>query len=178
MSPREKKLIVFFASAGFVVINLLALGVLKDKQTQAEAKLNAARQQLETAKLVQASRDQVAGEIDWLAQHEPAPAANQEVQTQLQQLCENAAKELSLEIKSQKPLPSDTTEGRHYHRAKIEITLTGAEKSLYEWFDKLNTPESLRGVTRISLSPNKDDDTKIDCKAIIEQWFVPAVAEG
>ncbi|MBM3864160.1 MAG: type II secretion system protein M [Verrucomicrobia bacterium] len=178
MSPREKKLIVLFSSAGFLVVNLLGLGVLKDKQGQAEIRLGQARQQLETAKLVQASREQVAGEIEWLAQHEPAPAANQDVQTQLQQLCESAAKEQSLEIKSQKPLPSDTTAGRHYHRAKIEITLTGPEQALYKWFDQLNSPELFRGATRINLSPNKDDDSKIDCKAIIEQWFVPLVAEG
>ena len=35
-----------------------------------------------------ASREQVADQMEWLAEHEPEPAANQDVQTKLQQLCE------------------------------------------------------------------------------------------
>ena len=62
----------------------------------------------------------------WLAEHEPEPMANQDVQTTLQQLTEREAKAAGLTIKSQKPLPTDVA-GTHYHRAKIQITVTGTE---------------------------------------------------
>jgi phosphoglycerate-specific signal transduction histidine kinase len=173
MSPREQKLLIFFATAGFLVLNFLAIGFYKTKRLQVERGLDQASQKLETARMYQASREQVADQMEWLAKHEPQPAANQDVQTKLQQLCESEAKSAGLTIKSQKPLPTDSAEGRHYHRAKIQITVSGKEDALYRWFDRLNMPEQFRAATVIRLSPNTQDDTLIDCAATIEQWFVP-----
>lgn len=176
MSPREKKLLIFFATAGFLVLNFLGYGMLKTKRMQADRALADARLKLETAERYQASSEQVADEMDWLDEHEPEPAANQDVQTALQQLCEREAKSCSLTIKSQKPLPSDTTAGLHFHRAKLQISVNGTEESLYRWFDRLNNPQNLRVATVIRVSPNQQDDTKIDCTATVEQWFVPPPA--
>jgi len=173
MSPREKKLLAFFAAAGLIVANFIAVGFYKTKRLEADRELSQARRKMETAELIRASREQVADQMDWLARHEPQPAANQDVQTKLQQLCEAEARTASLTIKSQKPQPTDATEGRHFHRAKIQITVTGPEPALYQWLDMLTAPEQLRTATVIRLSPNTQDDTLIDCTATIEQWFVP-----
>ncbi len=172
MSPREKKLLIFFAVAGFLVLNFLAIGVFKKKQLAVESQRNQAQQKLNTADMFRASREQVVDDMEWLAKNEPEPAANQDVQTQLQQLCEREARTAGLSIKTQKPLPTDTT-GAHFHRAKIQLTVNGEEEALYRWFDRLNIPEQFRIASSIRISPNKEDDTKIDCTATIEQWFVP-----
>jgi protein-tyrosine-phosphatase len=173
MSPREKNLLIFFATAGFLVLNFLAYGFYKSKRLDMDRALGQARQKLETAEMYQASQQQVSDQMVWLAEHEPQPAANQDVQTQLQQLCEREAKSAGLNIKSQKPLPTDSAEGLHYHRAKIQITVNGSEEALYRWFDRLNIPDQLRIASVIRLSPDSQDDTRIDCAATIEQWFVP-----
>ena len=173
MSPREKKLLIFFAAAGFLVIHILGFGYYQAKQASLEVALGEARRQLQTAEMFQASREQVADQMNWLADHEPEPAANQDVQTRLQQLCEREARGMGLEILNQRPLPTDTTSGSHYHRAKMEFRVSGGEEALYRWFDRLNMPTELRAATSIRLTPNAKDDTKIECLATIEQWFVP-----
>lgn len=172
MSSREKKLLIFFATAGFLVLNFLAIGLFNKKQLEVETQRNQARVKLDTAEMFRDSREQVVDEMEWLAEHEPEPVANQDVQTQLQQLCEREARTAGLTIKTQKPLPTDTT-GLHYHRARIQLTVNGDEQALYRWFDRLNIPEQFRIASSIRISPNKEDDTKIDCTATIEQWFVP-----
>jgi hypothetical protein len=173
MSPREKKLLIFFGLAGFVIVNFLAFNFASTKRIDVNAQRTDAEQKLAQAEMFQESREQVTDEMEWLAKHEPEPAANQDVQTSLQQIVEREAKAVGLTIKpGQKPLPTDTT-GTHFHRAKIQITVTGPEDALYRWFDKLNVPDQLRISSQIRLSPNPQDDTKIDCTATIEQWFVP-----
>jgi hypothetical protein len=173
MSPREQKLLIFFGLAGFAILNLLAFNYAQTKRTEVDAQRQQALQKLATAEMFQESSAQVIDQMNWLAEHEPQPATNQEVQTSLQQLTEREAKSAGLTIKTQKPLPTDAGEGKHYHRAKIQITVTGAEEALYRWFDKLNTPDQFRIASEIRLTPNQQDDTKIDCTATIEQWFVP-----
>lgn len=172
MSPREKKLLIFFAAAGFLVLNFLAINFFKAKSMEVERQRQEARRKLDTAEMFSASREQVEDEMNWLSEHEPEPAANQDVQTKLQQLCEKEAKATGLTIKTQKPLPSDTT-GKHFHRAKFQFSVTGTEQALYSWFDRLNIPDQFRIASNIKLSPVKEDDTKIECVAVIEQWFVP-----
>jgi len=174
MSAREKKLLTFFAIAGFVILNFLAIGFAKSKRLEVDRDRAAARQKLATAEMFRESRGQVTDQMEWLAEHEPQPAANQDVQTTLQQLAEREAKATGLMIKTQEPLPTDATAGRHYHRAKIQLTVTGTEEALYRWFDRLNVPEQFRIASQIRLTPNQQDDTKIDCTATIEQWFVPS----
>lgn len=178
MSDREKKLLILFASAGFLVINFLLIGFIKDMRAKAERELMAAQRKYDTAQMISASRDEVADQMDWLAEHEPEPAAEQDVQTKLQQLCDKEAKSTGLTISSQKPLPTDATEGRHYHRAKFQFSVTGAEDALYRWFNAINMPDQLRIASKITLKPDPKDDTKIDCTAIVEQWFVPLTEDN
>lgn len=173
MSPREKKILIVFAGSAFLVINFLAFGFFQAKRAEVDRKLAQARQQLETAEMFRSSREQVSDQMEWLASKEPQPAANEDVQTMLQQLCEREATSAGLTIKSQKPMPTEAAEGLHYHRAKIQITVNGREEALYRWFDRLNVPDQFRAASLIRLSPNQQDDTQIDCTATVEQWFVP-----
>ena len=172
MSAREKKLLLFFGLAGFAILNFLAFKFATVKRAEVNSSRTLAQQELNTAEEFQDKRVQVTDEMDWLAEHEPEPVANQDIQTTLQQLTEREAKTTGLTIKAQKPLPTDST-GVHFHRAKLQITVTGTEQALYQWFDRLNVPQQFRIASQIRLTPNQQDDTKIDCTATIEQWFVP-----
>lgn len=174
MSPRERNLLLLFAAAGFLVLNLLGFGFMKSKRAELDRKLAAAEQKLESAQNFQTNAEQVADEMQWLTDHEPAEVASQDALTELQQFCETEANNAGLTIKTQKPLDTDETEGRHYHRAKIQLNVTGREEALYQWLDQINDPAKLRIATQLRLTPDAKDDTLIDCTATIDQWFVPA----
>lgn len=174
MSEREKKLLIFFALAGFAILNFLIFNFAKTKRQEVDNKREQAKQQLATAEMFRESSEQVLDQMDWLAENEPEPKAKQDAQTALQQLTEREAKSAGLTIKTQKPLPTDET-GQYFHRAKIQISVTGSEENLYRWFDRLNMPEQLRVASQIRMLPDKADDTQIDCTATIEQWFIPPV---
>ncbi len=173
MSAREKKLLIFFAVAGFAILNVLVFNFAATKRREVNIQRSNATQQLATAEDFRNRSEQVTDQMAWLAEHEPKPAANQDVQTLLQQLVEREAKAVGLTIKTQKPQPTDASPGKYYHRAKLQITVTGSEESLYRWFDRLNMPDQFRVASQIRWSPNSQDDTKIDCTATLEQWFVP-----
>lgn len=176
MSPREKNLLLIFGAAGFIILNFLAFNFYVKKRAEITGKRVAAEQSLEQAQIISERREEVLDDMEWLTKHEPTPAAYQDVQSNLQQLIEREAQIAGLTIKpnSQKLLPTDQTEGNHFHRAKVQVTVTGTEKALYAWFGRLNNPEQFRAATNILLKPDNTDDTRIDCTTVIEQWFVPA----
>ena len=173
MSSREKRLLILFGFAGFLVLNFAGFKLYQTKSQDAATRLQQARQALQRAEIVSASREQVEEEMAWLSENEPEPAAAQDVQTALQKFCESEARSAGLTVKTQRPMPTDATAGRHFHRAKFQFMLSGTEQNLYRWFDRVNVPSQLRITTQIRLTPNKEDDTQIDCTAVVEQWFVP-----
>ena len=173
MSSREKKLFIFFAIAGFAIINFVAVNWVISKRNEIKSQRDLAQQELTRAELFRESSSKITDQMEWLAQHELPPASNQDVQTKLQKIGESEARNAGLTIKSQKPLPTDTS-GKYYHRANFQFVVTGTEEALYRWFDRLNMPDQFRVASQINMKPNQQDDTKIDCSASVAQWFVPS----
>ena len=173
MSDREKKLLIFFAIGGFAILNFLVFNFAMAKRAEVNSQRIAAEGQLEIADVARKSIDEIADEMDWLEKHLPEPMASQDVQTKLLQFASAEATSAGLTTKTSKPLPIDQTPGKTFHRVKFQFVVTGTEESLYRWFDHINDPNVFRAVTQVLLSPNKQDDTKIDCTATVEQWFIP-----
>ncbi len=172
MSAREKKLLLFFGIAGFVILNFLGFNLAQAQRIKVNRDQAAAREQLNMADMFRESSSQVTDQMDWLDKHEPAPIAPQDAQTKLQQFAEKFAISSGLTIKSQKPMPTDTS-GTYYAIAQIQLVVSGQEDALYRWFDQINVPDQFRIASQIRLSPDTKDDTKIDCTATVQQWFVP-----
>ncbi|MGB0291220.1 MAG: hypothetical protein ACPGIA_01435 [Luteolibacter sp.] len=173
MSPREKKLLTLFATAGFVVINLVGLSAYKKKAVSiADRKVEAMRV-LQELDMFQASSEERLDEMDWLRNHLPDPAEYENVQTALQAFCEAEASRFNLAL-TEIPLRNRQEQtGGHFQRVRMNYKLTGLEQDLYRWLDRINMPNQFRASTRLILSPNKEDDTRIDCQATVEQWFIP-----
>lgn len=174
MSDREKKLLSLLLVVGFLLVNFAAykmfyLPRMKDAQLRsvsAEAEVEAAKTRIETLDLYTA-------EMDWLAKYEPPATTAQEAQTKLEQLLVREAQRNGLDKKRQKLQPSIEDPGLPYHRVRIEFEVNGMELALYRWLDRLHSPNDFRAITYMRMNPQKDDDTRIDCMVIVEQWFVP-----
>ncbi|MBN8458593.1 MAG: hypothetical protein J0M04_12220 [Verrucomicrobia bacterium] len=177
MSPREKNLLILFALGGFAILNLLGFKYYAGQKAAIEGANAQAKNKLKAAEMISSSREEVAPAMEWINARKIGPSDFQIVQSTLQEFAEKEATGAGLTVKSQKGFEPDTT-GPNYHRVKYQFVITGTEQALYRWFDRLNDIEKFRAVTFIRLSPNKEDDTKIDCTAIVEQWFVPASPES
>ena len=174
MSAREKRLLIILLFAVFIVANFGAYKLLfVPRDLATKSRLAAAEAKLEEGSLLLDTQDQFQEEIDWLAGHEPKPATVQDTQTSLQRLAEREAQRNQLTIKRTRLQPSIEDAALNFHRARVEMEVNGMEAGLYRWLDKLHVPDSLRAVTFMQLNPQRDDDTRIDCKVVVEQWFVP-----
>jgi hypothetical protein len=171
MSSREKNLLSLLLLAGFLMLNFFLYAQFKQKKTIFQTNLATAENKLQLAINQQTSSEQYADQMQWLAEHEPKPSNGETVQSELQAFIDQQARMSGLEIKGKQDfLPTDN-QGTYYHRAQIKITVSGAEQNLYRWLHTINEPTAFRSATQIRLSPNTQNETLIDCTAIISQWF-------
>jgi len=174
MSNREKKLLALLLVAGFLIVNFFLYTLYVQKKTLYANDLDSAKARLKQAIAFSESSNELAEQMEWLAQNEPEPAAYQDVQNALQLFAETQARTFGLNVKSQELLPTDES-GIHYHRAQVKINLTGREEALYKWFEAINDPAAFRTAYQIRMTPNGQDDTQIDCAATLSQWFPPVL---
>lgn len=172
MSDREKKLLTLFLLAGFLIVNFFLYTLYAQKKTLYATDLDSAKARLQQAIAFSESSNQLAEQMEWLAKNEPEPATYQDTQNKLQQFAETQARNFGLTIKSQELLPTDDS-GTHYHRVQVKFNLSGQEAALYKWFDAINDPTAFRTTYTIRMTPNGQDDTRIDCSATLSQWFPP-----
>ena len=177
MSDREKKLVLLFGLAAFVLLNAFGVSWFRKYKDKLETDLRSAQGDVETARAFSRKYDTVIEEMDWMADHAPKERAGQLVSTELEQYASNQATSHQLEVKRRAILTNDE-EGQHFHRAKVEFNVTGMENSLYRWLGRLQMPDQFRAITFLRLSPDAKDDTLIDCTVIVEQWYVPVSGDG
>lgn len=176
MSDREKKLVMFFGLAAFLLVNFFAISWFQGQKAKIARQLVDAKSKVSLAQATADSYGTVIEEMDWLADKSPAPKAGQLVATELETYASNQATTHQLEIKRRAIKPNDET-GVHFHRAKVEFNVSGREDSLYRWLDRLQMPDQFKGITSMRLSPDAKDDTRIDATIEVEQWYIP-LAEG
>ena len=152
MSDREKKLLALFLLAGFVIVNVFLFSFYSQKRDLYANDLNTAKSKLQQAIAFSESSDQLADQMEWLAQHEPQPSAYQDVENALQSFTETQARSMGLNIRRQEILPTDET-GVRYHIAQVRFDVTGPEQALYRWLDAVNDPASFRTARTISSRP-------------------------
>jgi len=174
MSGREKRLLFFLLVVGFIVVNaavvkLYYMPKLKEARSREISMENAYKQGLIDLE----DQEDKQEEIDWLLKYQKEPQAAQKAESQLEQLAKSEADRRGLTVKRRKPLTAIADPVLHYHRARVEMEVSGREQVLYQWIDRLNSPADFRAVTMMRLNPKRDDDTVVDCLVVIESWFEP-----
>ena len=174
MSDREKRLLYLLLIVGFLLVNFAGYKMIYVPRMKAAQALGASTEaEVEVAKTRIETADLYTDEMEWLAKYEPAPTTAQDAQTKLEQLLGREALRNGLEKVGLKLQPSIQDPALPYHRVRIEFTVNGMEAALYRWLDRLHSPNDFRAITYMRMNPQKNDDTKIDCVVVVEQWFVP-----
>lgn len=176
MTEREKKLITLFAAGAAIILSLWGYQSYNNKRLALKLDRETAETELNEGKMYLASRETIIDEIEWLQAHEPEPQTSEQVPTKLQELASAEATRAGMTIIKPEILPdrsAEETESRRYKVAQVKFQVSGEERNLYAWFDRMHSPNDFRCISEIKMSPNRTNDSKIDCTVTFDQWFVP-----
>lgn len=171
MSERERKLLILLLTAFFVVGNLFGYKWLGERRAALQTEIGNFRQTIEVAEFARMQQESVSDQVLWLEQNLPEPREGELVPSQLETFVTQAATRAGLAVNRPKIEPS--VDGVTFDRARFQISVTGSEAALYRWLVQLQNPGDFRAVTALRLSPNREDDTKIDATAQVEEWYLP-----
>lgn len=174
MNEREKKLIIILFGAAFIIVNLFGFtsynAALQKKQV--ELKTGADELKLKRRQLVEAN-DRM-DEVDWLAENMPAEGTHAGVRADLVTFTEQSANKQRVDIKKRpRPQGEDPNETGDFRSAVVKVQVNCRDAELYRWLCELQNPKKARAITRLKITPHRDDKTRIDCDLEVTQWFSP-----
>ena len=179
MNDREKKLIFILGGAGFIIANLFVYtsydAALKQKKTEFTKGANELK--LKLAELEEASTH--IDEVNWLNENLPAEGTHASIRAELVTSTEQSAAkhQITLNPKRPSPLRENPDEVGAFRSAIIKVRANSRDEELYGWLVELQDPKKARSITRLRITPQRDDATRIDCEMEITQWFTPLSEE-
>lgn len=179
MNEREKKLIFILVGAAFIIANLFVYTsyntALKQKQTEFTKGANELKFKL--AELEEASTH--TDEVNWLNENMPVEGTHASIRAELVTFTEQTAGKYGITLKKRpSPLRENPDEEGAFRSAIVKVAANSRDQELYRWLVDLQNPKKARSITRLRITPSRDDATKIDCELEVTQWFSPLSEEN
>lgn len=179
MNEREKKLLVLLGAAAFVIVNIFGYTVYQKKMKQMQAVLHNGGKEIreKTDALVKA--DENLENRDWWMENQPAEGTHGRAGAELATYAERSATRYGLQIKRRpSPQRENLAEPGIYRSAKVKVSVNGRDAEIYRWLTDLQDPGKFRSITRLVITPQRDDATRMDCELEVTQWFAPQPEGG
>ena len=178
MNDREKKLVMILVAAVFIIANVFAYttydGAIKKKEV--ELKTGAKELKLKQDQLAEAGLRQ--DEIDWLTENMPAEGTHASVRAELITFMgESATKRRLVLRRHPQAVREDPDEFGEFRSAVVKMVVNARDPELYQWLVELQNPKKSRAITRLKITPQRDDKTRIDCELEVTRWFTPILEE-
>ena len=179
MNAREKKLVMVLFGAAYIIVNLFAYTAYSEalQKKKIQLKNGTAELELKKIQLEEASTHQ--DEMDWLAENMPVEGTHASVRSELITFMEQSASKHRIEL-SKRPtsLRENPDELGEFRSAVVRAVVNCRDAELYRWLVELQDPKKSRTITRLRISPQRKDPTRIDCDLDVTRWFIPIPEEA
>lgn len=174
MQESEKKLLGIAGLVVLIFALLFGFSFYTEQKNAAQTRLDTLKNEnrLRESIALSGTTDEVLDEQEWLEKYQGDFTTEASAQTQLLQFVNQVAVDSGLEVKK-KGLNASDLDGEYFHSVKVEFDVAGTERALYQWLTRINSPNDLRTVTFLRVSPQKGELTKIQALVVAEQWFRP-----
>ena len=76
------------------------------------------------------------------------------------------------------PQREDADESGAYRSSRVKVAASAMDRELYNWLADLQDPQKSRSVTFLRITPERDDQSRVDCVLEVTQWFSPVSDEA
>jgi hypothetical protein len=174
MNEREKKLIMILLGAGFLILNLLGYTAYSTALQKQKMRLKNGADELRLKQIQMEEASTHQDEVTWLAKNMPAEGTHASIRAELVTFTEQSATKHRIQLKKRPtPLRENPDEVGEFRSAVVKVRVNCRDAELYRWLVELQNPKKARSITRLRITPQRDDRTRIDCELDITQWFIP-----
>ena len=179
LKPSEKRLLIFFGIAAFILLNLLGFNWLKKRNVLLERQRITVESRIRELEMWQGKAAEAEQKRSYLDQHLQAYADEATRETYLDDFIKREASDLDLEVRKNVTMPALLEQ--HFHKSRYTAEVSGAWDDIFEFIYRLQQPKEFRFVRTLRLKSQKkegssDEAADAVCTFEIEKWWSPESA--
>jgi hypothetical protein len=179
LKPSEKRLLIFFGIAAFILLNLLGFSWLKKRNVLLERQRITVESRIRELEMWQGKAAEAEQKRSYLDQHLQAYADEATRETYLDDFIKREASDLDLEVRKNVTMPALLEE--HFHKSRYTAEVSGSWDDIFEFIYRLQQPKEFRFVRTLRLKSQKkegssDEAADAVCTFEIEKWWSPESA--
>lgn len=179
LKPSEKRLLIFFGIAAFILLNLLGFSWLKKRNVLLERQRITVESRIRELEMWKGKAAEAEQKRAYLDQHLQAYADEATRETYLDDFIKREASDLDLEVRKNVTMPALLEE--HFHKSRYTAEVSGAWDDVFEFIYRLQQPKDFRFVRTIRLKSQKkegssDEAADAVCTFELEKWWSPESA--
>jgi len=169
MKKSEKRLLIVFGIAMFIVANVIGEGIFAQRKADANAAIETHKMQITEYDLLLKNRARLDQQRGWLTSKQPRfvseEAAAGDVDEHITQ-CANAS---GVNVDSRKPTEPVSTP--HYTQVAISVNVSGDAGAVTQFASLIQSQDGFYAVPSINFTTDRRDPSILRCAATIARWY-------
>jgi len=170
ITPREQRLILSFAGAVFLVLNVFGFRALSKAQKEASRQLLKSKQEQQEAGAWLQQKDYWTQRKGWLDAKQPKSAAPGQESSVLLELLQQSARQQNIVIAQQRL--ADPRSTPFLREAAVQLEVRGSFDAMVGWLAGLQQPDKFVAVKNLTLKCDAEPPNVIGTLTVA-RWYAP-----
>jgi hypothetical protein len=170
LTKNERRLLVLFGLALFVMANFYGISYLLDTENGLNQQLGEMEATAKTNQMWLREKQFWLTRKQWIDRQQPRVNGGQVPQSELLQAVTASAQANQLVIQEQSFAESRNT--ANYQSVAVKLKLSGNLENVVKWLAELQQPEKFQAVTNLSLK-SEAEPPKVNLELEVARWYAP-----
>jgi hypothetical protein len=170
LTKSEKRLLIIFGLAVFVMANFYGLSYLLDTESEVTRQLSELKANAKTNQIWLREKQFWLTRKQWIERQQPRVGAGQVPQSELLQAMTASAQANQLVIQEQSFAELKNTP--NYQSVAVKLKLSGNLENVVKWLAEIQQPEKFQAVTNFSLK-SEEQPPKVSLELEVARWYSP-----
>jgi hypothetical protein len=170
LTKSEKRLLIIFGLAVFVMANFYGLSYLLDTESEVTRQLSELEANAKTNQIWLREKQFWLTRKQWIERQQPRVSAGQVPQSELLQAMTASAQANQLVIQEQSFAELKNTP--NYQSVAVKLKLSGNLENVVKWLAEIQQPEKFQAVTNFSLK-SEEQPPKVSLELEVARWYSP-----
>lgn len=176
LKKSEKRLLILFGLALFVVINLIADNIFRERKEVAKMAIIEHRKKITDYEGLLLTRDTWDARRSWLAKLQPHYVSEEAAATEIENHVTRSAAAAGASIDRRKPAEPVFT--GDYTQVALEVTASGSDAEVTRFLSLLQGREGFYAIPNVSLITDRKDPSILRAKMTVARWYSPDAVDA
>ena len=169
MKKSEKRLLIVFGIALFIVANILGEGIFAQRKAAAEIAIENHKNSVTEFELLLRNRALMDKQRGWLSSRQPRYISEESAANDIEAHVTNGANQSGVNVDSRKP--TEPVAEAHFTQVAVNVNVSGEAGAVTQFISLIQSQNGFYAIPSVNYTTDRRDPSILRCAATIARWY-------